>query len=91
MKHAYIVSYDLSIPGQNYEELLGRIKSYPLWARLGGSSYIIITEKDATSIRDYLGQLINYNDKLFVGTLVAPAAWKGLPEEVSTWIINNLK
>ena len=54
MNKAYIISYDLSNPGQKYEELLKRIKSYPKWARLGGSAYIIITPQTHVQIRDCL-------------------------------------
>ena len=87
----YIISYDLSQPGQNYEELLKRIKSYSQWARLGGSAYIIMTDKSHTEIRDNLLEVLDKNDKLFVGTVSAPAAWYGLGSEVSNWLIDKLK
>lgn len=90
MKGAYIISYDLRTPGKNYEELLRRIKSFENWARLGGSAYIVITESSAAQIRDILTRCLDKNDKLFVGTLNAPAAWNGLGEQVSQWIRNNL-
>ncbi|MBS4040090.1 MAG: hypothetical protein KGZ81_05775 [Flavobacteriales bacterium] len=91
MRKAYIISYDLSNPGQNYEELLKRIKSSYAWARLGGSAYVVITESTAVQIRDNLTPCLDRNDKLFVGTLNAPAAWIGLGDEVSQWLRNNLK
>ena len=87
---AYIISYDLLTPGKNYEDLLKKIKSYPMWARLGGSAYIVITENTAVEIRDNLKPFLDSNDKLFVGTLIAPAAWTGLSDEVSKWIIENV-
>ena len=91
MNKAYIISYDLSNPGQKYEELLKRIKSYPKWARLGGSAYIIITPQTHVQIRDNLKTNLDSNDKLFVGVVTAPAAWVNLGDEVSQWINNNLK
>lgn len=91
MKNTYIISYDLSKPGQNYEELLKRIKSYSTWARLGGSAYIIETESNYVQVRDYLMQVLDKNDKLFVGEVSAPAAWYGLGTEVSNWLIDKLK
>lgn len=91
MKRTYIVTYELLRPGQNYEELISRIKSYETWAKLGGSEYIIVTTKSATQIRDYLINAIDSNDRIFVGILSAPAAWSGMSDEVSRWIINNLK
>ena len=87
----YIISYDLKNPGQNYEKLLKRIKAYPLWARLGGSAYLIGTPATASDIRNYLIQVLDYNDQLFVGSAPAPSAWHGLPEDVSNWIRTNQK
>lgn len=91
MNKPYIISYDLSSPGQKYEELLQKIKSYPLWARLGGSAYVIGTPASPVEIRDYLRTHLDKNDKLFVGAINAPAAWVGMGEEVSQWLNNNLK
>jgi hypothetical protein len=86
----YIISYDLSNPGKNYEDLLKKIKSYS-WARLGGSAYVVVSANTAVEIRDNLKTVLDSNDKLFVGTVVPQAAWTGLPEEVSKWLINNIK
>jgi len=90
MRRAYIISYDLRNPGQNYETLLQRIKSYSSWARLGGSAYIIISNDSAADIRNYLMAVLDNNDKIFVGVVNAPAAWRGLGDEVSQWLRNNL-
>jgi hypothetical protein len=91
MKKTYIISYDLHQPGQNYEELLKRIKSYSGWARLGGSAYVILTDKGHAEIRDYLKAVLDKNDKIFVGKVSAPAAWFGLGTDVSNWLIDKLK
>lgn len=91
MRKAYIVSYDLSTPGQNYETVLKAIKKYPGWARLGGSSYIVLADETAAQIRDSIMSNMDSNDKLFIGTVTAPAAWIGLGDEVSDWLKNNLK
>ena len=90
MRKAYIISYSLSNPEKNYEELLKRIKSEHTWARLGGSAYIVISESTAVQIRDNLTTCLYRNDKLFVGTINAPAAWIGFGDEVSQWLRNNL-
>ena len=54
MSNTFIISYDLHNPGQNYESLLKKIKSYSGWARLGGSAYVIISSNTAVEIRDNL-------------------------------------
>ena len=90
MKQTYIISYDLHSPGQNYEALLKTIKSYSMWARLGGSAYIIETTKSHIEIRDNLSTVLDKNDKLFVGLISAPAAWYNLPTDVSDWLRDKL-
>lgn len=87
----YIVSYDLRKPTQRYDELVNAIKTYPNWACLGGSAYLIESNETHVAIRDNLGRFIDGNDKLFVGHISAPAAWKGYGDEVSNWILSKLK
>ena len=91
MRNAYIVSYDLSSPGQNYEKVLEAIKGTPAWARLGGSAYIVLSDNTAAEVRDSISEALDRNDKLFVGSINAPAAWIGFTDEVSDWLKNNLK
>lgn len=91
MKRLYIVTYDLNNPGRNYENLLKRIKAYNGWARLVGSSYLVLTEQTATQIRNNLVQELDSNDKIYVSLMGNSAAWKGLGDEVSNWIKNNQK
>ncbi len=85
------VTYDLVDPGRNYEELLKKIKAYHSWAKLGGSAYLIETNKRPTEVRDNLKTVLDQNDNIFVGTAVAPAAWYGLAEAVSSWVLERLK
>ncbi|MDR3197934.1 MAG: hypothetical protein LBU34_08720 [Planctomycetaceae bacterium] len=89
--NTYIISYDLINPGQNYENLLKKIRSFSSWARLGGSAYIVETEETASQVRDKLTSFLDNNDKLFVGTVQAPAAWIDLGDEVSQWISSHLR
>ena len=91
MNNSFIISYDLKDPGQKYEILLKRIKSYPTWARLGGSAYIVISDKKTTEIRNHLMEVLDNNDRLYVGVVKPPAAWYGLGDEISQWLQNNLK
>jgi hypothetical protein len=89
MKRVLIITYDLVNPGQNYQALLQAIKASPTWARLGGSSYLIFTEQTPVQVRDDLMRVLDRNDKLYVGVAPPPAAWTGMPEEVSNWIRTN--
>ena len=84
-----IVTYDLVNPGQNYEELLRKIRAYPGWAMLGGSSYLISTDATPVQVRDNLMAVLDRNDQLFVGICPVPSAWYGLPDDVVKWIHEN--
>ena len=90
MTRVLIVSYDLGSPGQNYERILQLIKAYDSWAKLGGSAYLIRTEASPVQVRDNLKTALDVNDKLYVGAASEPAAWTGMPEDVSKWIQANL-
>ncbi len=86
----YFVTYDLIEPGQRYNDLIEKIKSYEGWAKLGDSCFLIKTEKDSVAIRDNLRTVLDSNDKLYVGQTSTPAAWYNFPNEVSDWIKSNL-
>ncbi len=91
MRNCYIVTYDLINPGRNYDGLLQTLKNNYAWARLGGSSYLILSDQSAVEIRNNLTQLIAHGDTLYVGLMSDVAAWYGLSDEVSNWILNNQK
>jgi hypothetical protein len=86
-----IISYDLKNPGRNYEPLIQRIKQLGPWARLGGSAYLISTANSVVQVRDFLWQVMDSSDSIYVGVAPAPAAWHGMPDDVGKWILNNQK
>src|SRR3546814_5478189 len=63
---AYIICYDLTNPGRNYQNLYEKIKSYGTWARVTESNWVIVTTKTAVQIRDDLLTVLDSNDRLFV-------------------------
>ena len=84
----YIISYDLQVPGQNYDALTALIKTYPKWAKLMQSTWSVATTQTSEQIRDHLKLALDGNDKLFVGEL-GTSAWYGLSSEVSEWLHAN--
>lgn len=86
----YIVTYDLSQPGQNYDKLLNLIKAEMDWARLGGSSYLVESNSTAVALRDKYKAALDSNDQLYVGAVSSPAAWTGMPNDVTEWIKKKL-
>lgn len=86
----FIVTFDLNNPGSNYDRLIELIKAESAWAKLGKSSYLVKSELKATQLRDNYNKVLGKNDKLYVGKVLAPAAWVSMPDDVSKWIKDNL-
>ena len=82
----YIITYDLSAPGRNYDELYKRIRGYKDYAHITESSWAVKTDGTAVDVRDNLAGAMDSNDKLFVCALTTPAAWRGLDKEITDWL-----
>lgn len=89
MNRTLIISYDLVNPGRNYDDLIKKIKSHSSWCRLGGSAYLIYTDKEVKVVRDNLRAVMDSNDKLYVGVSPRPSAWAGMPDDVANWILKH--
>ena len=85
---AYLVTYDLNSPGQDYDALYARIKSYK-WAKITESSWAVSTSQTAVQVRDHLWAVMDANDKLLVSRMGA-SAWYGLPDDVTQWLKDNI-
>ena len=86
----YTISYDLNRPGQNYSSLYEAIKNLGDWCHPLDSTWFVVTNLEATTIRNRLKEVMDESDGLIVATASAPAAWFGLSEEVISWLRNKL-
>ncbi|MFK4909994.1 CRISPR-associated protein Cas2 [Lactococcus petauri] len=75
---SYIVSYDLKDSSDNYDELIDKIKSYPRWAHINKSVWLVKSNTSAADIRDNLRKVIDSKDSIFVGGLTGEAAWSNI-------------
>lgn len=75
---AKLISYDLCVPGQDYETLINEIKKFPRWCKLTESCWIVNTPLSCVKIRDHLMQFIDKNDRIAVVTLTDEAAWSNI-------------
>jgi hypothetical protein len=91
----YLVTYDLrgtDETSDDYKRLIAKIKSYSTWAKVTYSDWMVVTTKTASQVRDELWVFMDRNDRLFVASVGAPAAWNGtIPQNVSDWMKTNLK
>ncbi len=88
----YIIGYDLNKAGQNYDELINKIKStFNLWWHHLDSTWIVKSNLTAVQIRDTLKQFIDSNDELLVASLSGESAWTGFNEKGSQWLRDNIQ
>lgn len=87
----YMVTYDLRTPGQQYDDLYGRIKQYAAWCHALESVWFVASKGTATQVRDELLRLIDSNDGLVVTSITkGNSAWTGLTDEIGKWLKDNL-
>ncbi len=86
----YIISYDLNRPGQDYEGLYEAIKSLGSWWHHLDSTWVVVTAKTATQVRDALIPEIDSNDKVLVVRSGGEGAWKGFNDKGSQWLKDKL-
>jgi hypothetical protein len=86
----YVVSYDLHRPGQNYAGLHDAIKSLGTWWHHLESTWHVVTDKSAKQVRDTLAPELDANDKILVVRSGGEGAWKGINDNGSAWLKNNL-
>lgn len=80
-----LVTYDLMKPGQDYTELLKKIKGFGSWAKLSESSYAVETDWTPKSVYDLLTPHLDANDHLLVITLNRPYFGRA-SKEVIDWL-----
>lgn len=86
-----LVGYDFNRPGQNYEPLWERLKSYENWWHYLDSTWIVKADRTARQVRDELGALTDPSDELLVIDITGDAAaWEGFNEKGSKWLRDNL-
>lgn len=87
---SYIITYDLSKPGQNYQKVLEAIKAVGAWARLSESSYAVTSGLRPQQIFDRIKPHLDSNDQLYVIGLHRPYSGRG-DQEVNNWLDRNLQ
>lgn len=75
--------------GGNYDPLYLAIKSHGKWARITESTWAVVTEDNATSIRDRLAAHLPAGSRLFVIKSGVEAAWVN-PKCRNVWLTANL-
>ena len=86
----YLISYDLSTPGRNYDDLIEHIKAYGTWSHPLQSVWLVSTTLSAEQVRDAAAKFLDSNDKILVVVASRDGAWRGIAEKVSDWLKTHL-
>lgn len=85
----FLVTFDLSEPGQRRPAVLEEIKKSPGWAKLSSSAYAVTTAEFANQLLARIRKQAHPEDTIYVISL--RKAWEGHgAEEVSEWLSTNL-
>ncbi|HIE8455886.1 TPA: CRISPR-associated protein Cas2 [Bacillus cereus] len=88
--HSHLITYDLIGPNRDYDKISEKIKTYPRWAHILESVWVIKSDKSTKEIRDELLSSIDNNDRLFVSRLTGQCSWNNLNNELSQWLHDNV-
>ena len=93
MAKTFLVSYDLNKgeTSSEYQRLIKEIKALGTWAKPLESTWFVVSESSASSIRDHLTQFIDGNDEILVMD-VTDDNWasRGLNSDVVQWMKSHL-
>ncbi|MCO4327077.1 hypothetical protein MTR05_08475 [Staphylococcus agnetis] len=64
--NTYLVSYDLNVPGQKYEDLYRLIKKFPDHIHMQDSVWIIQAVENSKFIYEYLSQVLGESDDILI-------------------------
>jgi hypothetical protein len=87
----YLVTYDLNVPGKNYENLWSALKQYDYIRDIGlDSVWFLSTTSSAEQVSNHLKAHIDASDRLIVTQLQQGTHQGWLHKDVWAWIDERL-
>lgn len=89
----HLVAYDLRTPHdtpENYESIIGAIKSQFSWCHIEQSVWLIDSQFEAVAIREYLKPYLHPGDVLFVAPLQKGWASWNFGDVRNEWLKNKV-
>ncbi|BAU47359.1 SinR [Sulfurifustis variabilis] len=86
----FVISYDLNKPGQDYSSLFEAIKNLGNWWHCLDSTWVVVSNLNASQIRDALKARMDASDALLVVQSANIGAWHGFKDNCASWLKNNL-
>ena len=82
----FLISYDLNVPGKNYNELYKTIKSAGTWWHYLESTWLIKTEESIATWNKRLIKNLDENDRLFIVDITGQDNDGWLEKKAWEWI-----
>lgn len=86
----YVVAYDLKSPhdtADDYDRVIGAVKDFgSTWCHLEKSVWLIVSDADASDIRDELKRYLYDTDLLFVAKMAGNWASFNMGSKRSEWL-----
>jgi len=81
------ISYDLNVPGQNYDVVIAKIKTLGGWAKIHKSYWYVNSNLTARQACDAVWDVMDPSDTIYVAdTTTNVAAWQNIAPEAATYI-----
>ncbi|OII27541.1 hypothetical protein [Frigoribacterium sp. MCBA15_019] len=86
-----LLSYDLNVPGQKYEQLIEKIKALGTWAHPLKSVWLVAGPTlTASGVFTDLRKIIDNSDRLMTVDVTGETIYGWLNKDVNAWISRNL-
>ena len=83
---AVLITYDLNKPGQNYDALYDKIKTFGTWWHYLDSTWIVDTNLTAAEVSDQLKSVMDDSDTLLVLNITGDAYAGWLTQDAWKWL-----
>jgi hypothetical protein len=81
-----LISYDLKVPGRDYEGLYETIKTAGAWWHYLESTWLVKTDEDVDTWNEKLLKNMDDNDRLFIVDITNQKNNGWLPQKAWDWI-----
>lgn len=81
-----LVTYDLKVPGRDYQKLYEVLKSAPEWWHFLESTWILFTRETATAWREKIKATLDDNDRLLIVDITQRSRDGWLPKQAWDWL-----
>lgn len=81
------ISYDLNVPGQNYESVIAKIETLGNWAKIHKSFWYVNSDLTAQQACDAVWAVMDRSDTVYVAdTTNNVAVWQNISPEAAQFI-----